>query len=65
MSEGYIRAHFDDIKAYAGVVEQRLDDSGCTVETVLQDNLQTLALCRRHGVPYVLIDDEYGVNIEL
>ena len=65
MSEGYIRAHFDDIKAYVSVVEQRLDDSGCTVETVLQDNLQTLALCRRHGVPYVLIDDEYSLNIEL
>lgn len=26
MSENYIRAHFDDIKRYAGVIEKRMND---------------------------------------
>ena len=65
MSEGYIRARFDDIKAHASVVERRLDDSSCTIETVLQDNLRTLALCKQYGAPYVLIDNEYSVEVEL
>ena len=35
MSEGYIRRHYRDIQQYAGVVEHRLDDSSCTMETAL------------------------------
>ena len=42
MSERYIREHFDSIKAYANVIENRLDDSDCTVETVLRDNRRML-----------------------
>lgn len=29
MSEQYIKNFFEDIKKYANVVEQRLDDEGC------------------------------------
>jgi 2-phosphoglycerate kinase len=39
MTEEYIRNHFDDIKKYANVIESRLDDSGCTLARVLEDNL--------------------------
>ena len=35
MSENYIRAHFDDIKRYAGVIEKRMNDEDCTLESVL------------------------------
>lgn len=37
MSENYIRTHFDDIKRYANVVEERLNDEDCTLESVLED----------------------------
>lgn len=63
MSERYIRGHFGDIKKYAEIIEKRLDDSDCTLETVLRDNAQVLALAERHGVNYVLIDEEYEVDI--
>ena len=29
MSENYIRNHFDDIKKYGNVIENRLDDENC------------------------------------
>ena len=51
MSENYIRRHFADIRAYANVIENRVDDSYCTMESVLADNL--------------LIDGKYEVDIDL
>ena len=63
MSENYIRKHFDDIKAYADIIESRLDDSDCTVEGVLRDNAKMLSMAEKHGVNYVLIDDKYEIEI--
>ena len=62
MSEKYIRNHFQDIKQYANVIERRLEDD-CSVESVLEDNLQMLDLAKKHNVNYVLIDDEYKLKI--
>jgi 2-phosphoglycerate kinase len=65
MSENYIRNHFDDIKKYANIIENRLDDEWCTLESVLNDNAQVLELAQEHKVNYILIDDNYKVNIDL
>ena len=65
MSERYIRERFDSIKAYANVIENRLDDSSCTVETVLRDNRRTLEGCQKAGAAYLLIDGEYDVDVRL
>lgn len=65
MSERYIREHFDSIKAYANVIESRLDDSDCTAETVLRDNRRMREGCQRAGVAYLLIDGEYDVDVRL
>ena len=62
MSEGYIRRHYRDIQQYAGVVEHRLDDSSCTMETLLRDNTETLEMCRKYGAEYILIDENYHVD---
>lgn len=64
MSENYIRNHFDDIKKFASVIENRLDDD-CTIDYLLQDNARVLSLCKKHNVNYVLIDDEYKIDIDL
>ena len=64
MSEKYIRNHFQDIKQYANVIERRLEDD-CSVESVLEDNLHMLDLAKKHNVNYVLIDDEYKLEIEI
>ena len=65
MSEKYIRNHFVDIKAYANVIEKRMDDEDCTLESVLEDNANMVTLAREHNVPYLLIDDRYEVDIKL
>ena len=64
MSERYIKNHFDDIKNYANVIEQRLDDSYCTIESVLKDNRNILTLAQKHKVNYILIDENYEINID-
>lgn len=65
MSENYIRNHFADIKGYANVIENRLDDEYCTLESVLEDNQRVLELSQKHKQNYVLIDEEYKVDIDL
>lgn len=65
MSEQYINNHFEDIKKYANVVEQRLDDKGCTIESVLEDNAKMLEQCQKYKLDYLLIDEEYKVEVEL
>ena len=63
MSESYIRAHYQEIKAYANVAEHRLDDSDCTLQSLLQDNAQALAMCRKYGDEYILIDKAYEIEL--
>ena len=62
MSEAYIRKHFDDIKGFANVIEKRLDD-GFSFEHAIKDNSELLTLAKKHNVNYVLIEDEYHLEI--
>lgn len=65
MSKTYIQRHFDAIKKYASVIEDRGDDADCTAETVLRDNAQVLEQCIRHGTEYLLIDEDYRIDVKL
>ncbi len=65
LSERYIHSHFADIKKYANVIENRLEDEGCTLESVLADNTEFLKLAQLYKVNYILIDDRYEINIDL
>lgn len=65
MSKKYIENHFSDIKKYANVIEDRLDDEWCTIESVLEDNAKILNLAQEHEVNYILIDDKYQIDIDL
>ena len=64
LQEDYIKNNFTSIKRYANAIENRLDDEGCTMETVLEDNARFLRLAQTHGVNYVLIDDKYTTILE-
>ncbi|MBR5535839.1 MAG: adenylate kinase [Clostridia bacterium] len=64
MSEEYIKSHFDDIKRYSCIIERRKEDD-FPLEDALEENARNLQLCKKHGVDYILIDDEYNVDIEL
>ena len=65
MSEDYIRNHFADIKEYANIIENRLDGACCTLESVIEDNRKVLQSAIVHKVNYILIDDEYKIDINL
>lgn len=65
MSEAYIDKHFAQIKAYANEVEIRVNDSWCTKETVLEENRYNFEMCKKYGCDYILIDDNYCVDIAL
>ncbi len=64
MSEEYIKNHFADIKKYASVIENRLDDEWCTMESVLADNAEVRSLAKKYNVNYILIEDKYEISIE-
>ena len=63
MTENYIRSHFGDILSHASDVEQRLDDSGLSMEELILDNNRNLELCRKIGCEYILIDGDYHVTL--
>lgn len=62
MSEKYIKKNFLDIKKYANVIEQRLDDSDCTIDSVLEDNKNQLELALKYHADYILIDENYDLE---
>lgn len=65
MTADYIETHFDDIKAFAGVIENRGDDSDCTKDALLKDNMHNYEMCKKYDCNYILIDEKYQVDMEL
>ena len=64
MSDEYISLHFGDIKAHGSDIENRLDDSYCTVEQVMKDNRQIIAGYKSSGEKITLITDNYEESIK-
>lgn len=65
MSEGYIKNHFNDIKDYANIVETRIDDTALTIDSMLLENAEVLRACEASGADYILIDENYQINVDL
>ena len=65
MTRDYIEKNFSDVKSFANVIEDRLDDSGLRAEQLIEENEYNLRMCKEYGVDYILIEDEYRVEIEL
>ena len=65
MSDKYIEEHFDDITKFASVIENRVDDAFWTIETAKKENAQLLEKCINCGADYILIDEEYRIDIKL
>ncbi len=62
-SAEYIHNHFADIKCFANVIEHRLSDEECTLESIMIENAENLEMCQKHGCRYLLIEKDYNVNI--
>ncbi len=65
MEENYIRNHFGDICSHANVIEQRLDDSACTPESLISDNAYYARQASAYGLPCIVIREEYRIEIDL
>lgn len=63
MSRKYIETHFDDIISHASDTEQRSDESWLTTELLIEENEHSLAMCKKYGCEYILIDSEYNVDL--
>lgn len=61
MSENYIKTHYEDIKKYASVIENRINDE-ITIESVLEDNAYYLKEVQKHNLNHIIIDDEYKIE---
>ncbi|WP_434291348.1 adenylate kinase [Clostridium botulinum] len=65
MTKKYIDNHFSDIKGYENVIEGRLYDSFLSPEMLMKENDSNLEMCKKYRCDYILIDDEYKVDVEL
>lgn len=62
MTEQYIRNNFSNIKKYANVIENRLDDD-ITIEDLINDNIERLTQEKKYNNNYIIIDEKYEINI--
>ncbi len=62
LSENYIKTHFNDIKKFANVIENRKEHD-LLFESVIADNKQSLEFAKKHKINYILIDDKYEIDI--
>ncbi len=64
MSDRYINEHFDEIKSFANIIENRLSDD-ISKEMLLKDNAEALEMCQKHNLDYIMINEEYKVDYSL
>lgn len=64
MTDAYIDARFDAIKAHASDVEARLDDSDLTPERLKADNRAVIEGFRRTCEPVALIETDWQTAVE-
>lgn len=65
MSKHYIQNNFDKILANESAIEKRLVSGDITQEDLIKDNELNLQMCKQYGLNYILIDNEYKVDIEV
>ena len=64
-SEGYIEHRFDRIRDHASDVERRLDDSDLSKEDLIRENRRNLESCRKLGLNYILMEEDYNVTQQI
>jgi adenylate kinase family enzyme len=64
MSDAYIEAHFEEIKAHACDIEARLDDSSCTVERLQADNRAFREGFEQSGEHILLMESDFLQTVD-
>ena len=65
MTEHYIENHFVDIVKFENVAEKRILRCDIDKDNLTLDNRRNLQLCKEYRLPYVLINDNYEINVTL
>lgn len=65
MTPHYIKNYFSNIKQFASQIENRLDDSYISEETLISENTKNLEMCKKYNYNYILIDNSYPVDIPI
>ena len=63
MTEGYIDAHFDEIRAHASEIEARVDDTYCTAAWLKAENRAVRKGFRACGEPVWTIETDYRASL--
>jgi 2-phosphoglycerate kinase len=64
MSDAYIDAHIGEIEEYACAVEARLDDSGCTLGALREDNRRCIDAFAECNEKVTIIESDFESTIE-
>ena len=64
-SEEYIMQHFEDIKKHASDIERRLDDSDCTMQSVITGNRSFVEGFEACGEAVKMVDGNYDDLLDL
>lgn len=61
MTKEYLENHGDDVARFGNAIERRLSDE-VDIGELIDENERNLAICRRRGLRYHLIDGSYDVG---
>lgn len=62
MTENYIKTNYFDIIDYAEIIEKRKVGT-LYLDDLIKENKYFLENCKRYGYKYILIDNEYNINL--
>lgn len=65
MTASYVEKNFSDIIKFENVIEKRTAGENVNKEILIKENTANLQLCKKYGLPYILIDKNYKVEIDL
>lgn len=65
MSEKYINNHYNDIVMYQNMIEQRKNKEDIDRIELIKENKFNIQMCEKYKNRYILLDDNYSVNLDL
>ena len=65
MTEKYIDNNYKNIKLYENVIEDRKYQDNIDIRELKRENRNNLEMCKKFKNDYILIDNDYNVNLEL
>lgn len=65
MTEKYIKNNLQNISKYENIIENRKEKEIINFEKLIKENKYNLEMCNKYNNKYILIDNDYSVDISL